>query len=179
MSLSAQLKIRLAQSNDALCLGALATQVFFDTYATSGINADLASEAKQNYSEEVFGGRLASSEVRIAVAEVGSNLAGFIDVQSNSLCPVSSVFGPEVLRLYIQGPFQRRGLGQALLKHAEDGAQSQGEKAIWLTAWVGNARALAFYPQAGYEMVGTMEYIINGKTYENYVFSKRLHLRGA
>jgi ribosomal protein S18 acetylase RimI-like enzyme len=179
MPLSTKFQIRRARSTDALCLGALATHVFFDTYATNGINPDLAIEAREHYSEGVFASRLESSEVEITVAETGSNLAGFIDIQNKSICPVSSVAGPEVLRLYIQGPFQGRGLGQLLLRHAEDRAKAQGEKAIWLTAWVGNTRALGFYPHAGYERVGTMEYVISGKAYENHVFAKQLSISGA
>jgi ribosomal protein S18 acetylase RimI-like enzyme len=179
MSLSEPFEIRSAHPNDALCVGALATQVFFDTYATNGINPDLAIEAKDHYSEEVLARRLASSEVEITVAEVKGNLAGFIDVQNSSCCPTSSITGPEVLRLYIQRPFQGKGLGRALLKHAEERARVQGAKAIWLTAWVGNTRAVAFYPLAGYEKVGAMEYLISGKVYENHVFAKRLHVSGA
>ena len=179
MSSFAQLEIRAARSSDALCLGALATQVFLDTYATSGIDADLANEAKEHYSEEAFARRLSSSEVEIVVAEIEGKLVGFIDVQRNSICPVSSVAGPEVLRLYVQGPFQRRGLGQALLRHAEHRAQARSAEAIWLTAWVGNTRAAVFYPQAGYNRVGTMEYIISGNAYENHVFAKRLPVSGA
>lgn len=179
MSTCAQLEIRSARPTDALCLGALATQVFFDTYATSGINSDLANEAKQQYSENVFAERIALPHVELAVAEIAGNLIGFIDVQSHSIGPNSSFAGPEVLRLYVQAPFQGQGIGQALLRHAERRAQVQGAEAIWLTAWVGNTRAVAFYPRAGYEKVGTMAYIINGKPYENHVFAKRLPSSGA
>jgi len=54
MSSSAQFEFRPAMPCDALCLSALATQVFFDTYATAGINSDLANEAKEHYSEEAY-----------------------------------------------------------------------------------------------------------------------------
>jgi diamine N-acetyltransferase len=178
MSSTSELEIRSARPTDALCLSALAAQVYFDTYATSGINADIANEAKEHYSEEVFARRLSSSEVAIAVAEIGGNLVGFIDIQTNSTCPVLSVTGPEILRLYIQFPFQHQGLGQALLKYAEDRAQAQGAQAIWLTTWVLNTRAVAFYPQAGYERVGSTQYLINSKAFENDVFAKRLSLSG-
>lgn len=179
MSLPAPLGIRPARPADALCLGALATQVFFDTYATSGINPDLVNEAREHCSAEVFSRRLGAARVEIDVAELGGNLVGFIDVQHDGACPVSSVVGPEVLRLYIQRPFQGQGLGRALLRHAEDRAMAQGEKALWLTAWVGNTRAVGFYPQAGYGRVGAMQYIISGKAYENHVFAKRLQAGGA
>jgi GNAT superfamily N-acetyltransferase len=179
MSRLAKFEIRSATPADALCLGALATQVFFDTYATSGINADLASEAKEHYSESAFARRLASSAVEISVVEIAGKLVGFIDLQRPSVCPVPAVIGPEVLRLYVQAPFQGRGLGRALLGHAEDRARAQGARVVWLTAWVGNSRALTFYPSAGYQKVGTTPYVINGKSYENDVFAKQLDQSGA
>ncbi len=50
---------------------------------------------------------------------------------------------------------------------------------MWLTAWVGNLRAVAFYPLAGYRKVGTTQYVINGKPYENHVFAKQFPTSGA
>ena len=178
MPLPAEFHIRLAVPADALCLGALATQVFFDTYATGGINAALAIEASEHHSAEVFASRLASQDVDILVAEVGGNMVGFADLQYNSNCPVPSITGPEVLRLYVQGPFQNQGLGRALLASAESRALAKGAHVVWLTAWVGNTRATAFYPRAGYEQAGTTAYFISGKAYENHVFAKRLSASG-
>jgi len=179
MSLAAQFELRHADPRDALCLGALATQVFLDTYATSGVNSDLANEALEHYSEGAYANRLAAPEVEIGVAEVGGNLAAFIDMQMNANCPVPDVVGPEILRLYVQAPFQGQGVGRALLQYAEQLAQARGYRAIWLAAWVGNARAVAFYPAAGYGKVGITQYVINGKNYENHVFAKQLRDRGA
>ena len=87
-----------------------------------------------------------------------------------------TTIGPEVLRLYVQAPFQRKGLGRTLLQAAEARAHSLGAPSIWLTAWVGNTGALAFYPEVGYVDVGTTEYAINGKNYENRVFAKALRI---
>ncbi len=39
-----QAHLRTGVPDDALCIGVLATQVFLDTYATSGIRPDLAYE---------------------------------------------------------------------------------------------------------------------------------------
>jgi ribosomal protein S18 acetylase RimI-like enzyme len=179
MSVASPFQIRAARSADALCLAALSTQVFLDTYATDGINPDHANEVKDHHAEEVFGVRLKEPEVEITVAELNGNLVGFIDVQYGSTCPASSVIGPEVLRLYIQQPFQNKGLGHALLEHAEESARVQEAEAIWLTTWVANTRAVAFYPRVGYKRVGATQYIISGKAYENHVFAKQLTVSGA
>ena len=179
MSPPAETELRFAVHSDALCLSALATQVFFDTYATNGINSDLANEARENYSEVAFAGRLASPEVQITVVEAEGNLIGFIDVQSKSACPVPEIVGPEILRLYIQAPFQNQGIGKKLLNRIEQQSLEQGAKAIWLTAWVNNTKAVAFYSLVGYKNVGATRYIINGIGYENYVFAKQLSGGGA
>ena len=44
------LRGRVAQPTDAVCIAALATQVFLDTYATDGLRPDLAREAFAVYS---------------------------------------------------------------------------------------------------------------------------------
>ncbi len=174
MPLPATITFRPGTQSDALCLSALATQVFLDTYATSGINADLANEASQLYSLSAFESRLRNRDSEITIAEAGGYLVGFLDLELDSTCPVAEVLGPEVLRVYVQAPFQRKGLGKALLQGAEARAQVLGAQFLWLTAWVGNAGALAFYPTVDYKDVGNMQYVINGKSYENRVFAKAL-----
>jgi ribosomal protein S18 acetylase RimI-like enzyme len=164
---------RPATLEDALTLSVLATQVFLDTYATSGINIDLAKEVTTVYSTRAFQQRLQAPSVEITVAAAGENLVAFLDLDSTSKCPVLSVHGLEVLRLYVQAPFQRSGVGKALMSIAERKAFEQHVGNVWLTAWSGNARALAFYPALGYRDVGSTQYIIEGKAYENRVFAKR------
>ena len=174
MPQSTNIAIRIATQSDAVCLSVLATQIFLDTYATHGINSDLANEALEQYSSEVFVARLGDPRIEIHVAESEGNLIGLIDIEFDSTCPIKNISGPEVLRLYVQAPFQRRGVGRALLNYAEYRAQSLRAPSIWLTAWVGNAGALAFYPCVGYKDAGVTQYVINGKEYENRVFVKAI-----
>jgi hypothetical protein len=52
----------------------------------------------------------------------------------------------------------------------------EGIELVWLTAWVGNLRARAFYSSIEYTDVGRTDWIESGNTYENRVFVKRLSL---
>jgi len=165
---------RPGKPGDELCLSVLAMQVFLDTYAARGIRADLAREALNVYSAEVFASRLADLAVELTVVESDEYAVAFSDVCLASVCPVQGIVGPEVLRLYVQGPFQRQGIGQALLKQVEARARHAGASHVWLTAWIGNTGALAFYPAAGYKSVGTTQYVIEGQAYENRIYAKSL-----
>ena len=170
---------RTAAPDDALTLSVLATQVFLDTYATRGVDTDLAKEASVIYSEAEFLTRLQDPSVEITVAQDGNYLIGFLDLTSGTRCPVGKVEGLEVFRLYVQAPFQRHGVGRQLMALAELKAIERKSPHLWLTAWSGNTRALAFYPSLGYEDVGATPYVIEGKEYENCVFIKRVALSAA
>ncbi len=110
---------RTATPDDALTLSVLATQVFLDTYATRGVNIDLAKEVSAVYSPGAFEKRLQEPGVEISLATSGDYLVAFLDLDSTTKCPVSSVHGIEVLRLYVQSPFQRSGVGRDLMLLAE------------------------------------------------------------
>jgi GNAT superfamily N-acetyltransferase len=159
---------------DELCVSVLAMQVFLDTYATHGIRPDLAREALSVYGLDGFALRLRDPDVHIIVTETNGCVIAFIDLSLRSACPAPGIEGLEVLRLYVQAPFQRQGIGRALLKFAEQHARERGDRHVWLTAWVGNTGAIAFYPAAGYADVGATQYVIEGEAYENRVFAKRL-----
>ena len=74
----------------------------------------------------------------------------------------------------MQPPFQRRGVGRLLLSRAEALARAGGSATLWLTAWLGNARALAFYRSQGYRELGSTIYAFEAEQYENRVFAKSL-----
>ena len=166
---------RPADAADAPCLSALATQVFFETYATSGIRIALVREAESQFSVPAFVERLRRPEGRTTLAERDGHLIAFAEIVLGArhlLVPQGKV--AELTRLYVQSPFQRRGVGRRLLRHAEASASSEGASTLWLTAWVGNARALAFYASQGYEPLGSTPYTFEGEVFENTLFAKAL-----
>lgn len=197
--------LRPATAADALCLGVLATQVFLDTYATQGISAELAQEALDGYGPAFFAQRLARADVRLWVAghavprpghgvdapcagpDAPDHLVAFVELQAHSPCPVrGSAADLELVRLYVQQPFQGQGVGRRLLRLAEHDARQQfaqrdGQDAclqvaqdeaprLWLTAWDGNTRARAFYSRCGWADVGATTHVIQGVGYANRVF---------
>ena len=78
---------RRATTEDALCLGVLATQVFLDTYAPQGIRPDLAREALACYSPEVMAAHLADPNVHFVLAESDGHLVAFLELALNRPSP--------------------------------------------------------------------------------------------
>jgi hypothetical protein len=53
-------------------------------------------------------------------------------------------------------------------------AARAGACMLWATVWVGNERALGFYPRRGYEALGSPIYTFQGETHGNRLFGKAL-----
>lgn len=170
-----ELRFRLATAIDVPCLSALATQVFLETYATSGIRVAFVREVESHFSVEAFERLLAHPGRRILLVERAGHLIAFAEVAlaaRHALVP--QVRAAELTRLYVQSPFVRRAVGRRLLARVEGLARAEGASTLWLTAWVGNQRALGFYASQGYDELGSTDYMFEGEAYENRLFAKAL-----
>ena len=165
---------RKATPDDALCISVLGMQVYLDTYAPQGIRRLIAEDALHNFSPPIIAEVMAKPDTTFIVVETNQHMVGFAQLTAHAkheLVPFADA--TELNRLYIQEKFTRRGLGRTLLAQAEKAAHTSGASALWLSAWIGNARALGFYSSQDYEDVGSTLYTFHGEHYENRLFVKR------
>jgi GNAT superfamily N-acetyltransferase len=170
-----ELVFRPAEAHDALCLGVLGTQVFLDTYATGGIRPSLAREARTHFSTDAMQRLFDTPDAEVLLAECKNHLVGFAQLSHGQRHALVAAHSPvELARLYVQRPFTGCGVGRALLRRAQAHVAAKGADVMWLTAWVGNARALAFYAREGYSEQGVTSYEFEGEAYENRLFARQL-----
>ncbi|MFG5408783.1 hypothetical protein ABXN37_12665 [Piscinibacter sakaiensis] len=151
--------VRPAGPDDALCLGVLAPRVFLETYAPEGVRPALAREVLATLSPAAFDAALADPASRLFVAEHAPHRVGFVHLVLGAVPPGPPLAHPaEVLRL----------------ARAEAAAAAAGARHVWLTAWVGNLRARAFYAARGYADRGAADHWIEGERFENRLFVKAL-----
>ena len=149
--------------------------MFLDTYAMDGIRPSLAREVLHHLSTGAIARSLADPAKVFLVAERAGHLIGFAEltIGATHLCagPGATV---ELGRLYVQRAFAGKGVGTMLLARSEALARARGARSLWLTAWVGNRRALAFYARRGYVDAGATMYEFEGEAYENRVLVRPL-----
>jgi ribosomal protein S18 acetylase RimI-like enzyme len=167
--------LRDARPEDALVIGVLATQVFLDTYATAGVRPALAREVLAHFSTEAINALLAQPQTRFVLAEREGHLLGFVQLGFGARhALVVAEPAAEVQRLYVQARFNGQGVGKALIGAAAARAVAAGARALWLTAWVGNAHALAWYRRQGWQERGSTDYVFENERFENRVFERPL-----
>lgn len=172
--------LRPATPDDALCLGVLGLQVFLDTYATGGIRPTLAREVLAQFSTDAMHQLIARPNGWLCVTEVDAHLVGFAQMAFGVPQDLVQAARPaELERLYVQEPFTRQGIGSALIRRCEQDAADAGADVLWLSPWVHNARALAFYAQHGYQDRGATWYAFEAERHENRVLVKPLVARTA
>ena len=99
-------------------------------------------------------------------------MVGFAQVTfgaQHELAPAGSQ--SELLRLYVQEPFAGAMLCTKLLAQAERIASANRATVLWLTPWVHNQRALAFYARRGYIDCGLTCFTFEGESHMNRVFA--------
>lgn len=166
-------QLRPGTPQDDTTIAALAIQVYLDTYAIEGIRPDIAREALRDHSPQAYLARLHRAGSRFVLAEIGTGLVGFAEVDLTAEPgPDTGTDGAELVRLYVQPAFQRARVGSMLLAAAEDVARASKAPALWLTAWEGNQRARDFYAARGYADVGETFHVIEGQRFGNRVFRR-------
>lgn len=115
--------------------------------------ADLA-EFMAGFTPDAWAAELAQSDLAIRLAEEAGALIGFAKVSDVGL-PVSPTgLALELRQLYLASAAQGRGVADALTHWVLDQARARGAGEIYLSVYVDNERAKAFYARHGFVDIG-------------------------
>lgn len=77
-------------------------------------------------------------------------------------------------RIYILIDFIPMKIGQQFLTFVEEKAKELKVDTLWLSVYIKNNRAIRFYERNEFKNVGELNFMVNGKEYENFVMSKNI-----
>lgn len=157
--------IRKANKSDCINLAALSLEVWLQTYSVDGIRTENSKFALSAFTETYFKKILFESKYRLLVCTEGVYLRGYVLVNLNSHFE-SEENGFEIEKLYVQGPFQGRGIGKKLLSAIKT---RYGNK-FWLYTWVRN-KSMKFYKKNGFQDIGQYKFKLGNDTIENRVLA--------
>ena len=77
-------------------------------------------------------------------------------------------------RIYILEDFIPLKIGQQILEFIIETAQNLEFESVWLSVYIKNNRAIRFYEKNHFKKVGGLDFLVNGKKYENFVLLKTI-----
>jgi len=151
--------LRPAVEADLPRIAALARWVWLDSYAEAGVSASFAGYLDQAFDLAAL--RQSLQREPMWLVEDGESLQAWAELDG-SAAPDKI----ELSRLYVAPPRHGRGLGARLLQHVRE---VHPRRALWLSAWEGNAGALRFYRREGAQLLGETWFELDGQRHRNEV----------
>jgi ribosomal protein S18 acetylase RimI-like enzyme len=151
----------------------LAREVFAATYGAAIEAKALGRYLSKAFSEAMLMTELAKPEAYVWGAWMGERLAGFSQVARGETpeC-VSAQEALEVVRLYVAGAYQGKGVAGQLMTETIKAAAQQGKGSLWLYVWERNERAVRFYRKWGFERVGEADLIFEGVRFHDLILER-------
>lgn len=168
--------IRPLQEQDIPALAALAAKTYAETFGHSMTREQLEAQVRETRSEACFRSAIQTDTILVALVE--QQLAGYLQLGSIQ-GGVRGGFrggvrghiqgvqpGPRDLAVhavYIHADHQGQGLGRALMDAAFDHPRCQQAENVFIDVWEENKRALNFYVNYGFKIVGARDVTANGE----------------
>ncbi len=168
--------IRPATTADADALAAFGERTFREAFGPDNRPEDVDVYVRATYSAERQGAEIANPDRITFVGESDGVLAAFAQLRANGSTP-GCVNGPapiELLRFYVDRPWQGRGVAHALMDAVVAAARARGARTLWLGVWERNPRAIAFYGKHGFRDVGCQPFKLGGDDQTDRVMARAL-----
>lgn len=146
-----ELHVRRATEKDAEALAAVGSASFSTAYGPGSNPEDIADHLHRHFRAEVIRDAMANTDCDYWLAEMGGEPVGLAKTRRDrSPAGLPRPGCLELELLYVAPAFQRRGVGHALLDHAEDIAAEGDFGGIWLSVWEDADWAVSFYRKRGF-----------------------------
>jgi len=146
---------RRALPEDAEPLLEFAGRTYYETFAPLNTSPNMQAYMTTAFNPAQFKKEFEDPQATFLVAEIDSKLAGYAKLLEGEAPQCVTGDAPiELVRFYIDVPWQGSGLASALMEECLDVARQEGFKTVYLGVWEKNERAKAFYRKWEFERVG-------------------------
>jgi ribosomal protein S18 acetylase RimI-like enzyme len=169
--------IRRCTVDDAATMASLAARLFAETYGPTHPEPELSRYLARSFSVGGIREEIAASGVTMFLAEDSEGRAIAYAYMRSSPEPPTGVDGAravEIVRFYVDGTVQGRGLGAALMEECFKDARRVGADVIWLQVWKEAPWAIGFYARMGFSVVGSALFYFGDQIGNDHVMARAL-----
>ena len=169
--------VRQCTVADATTLSTLSARLFTETYGPTHPEPELSRYLARSFAVEGIRSAIADDGVAMLIAENSEGRAIAYAYIRASPDPPSGVQGQrvfEIVRFYVDGAFQGRGVGATLMRESLDETKRRGADAVWLQVWKEAPWAVGFYERMGFTVVGSAKFYFGEQIGDDHVMAKSL-----
>ena len=168
-------KVRKAELNDLPALRKLAIAVYTITFESASSPEDFKAYMDEAFSEDKIKNEFHERGSQFFVATENSTMTGYARVRENP--EVNHLLGKnniELQRLYVDIPWQGKGVANQLMAVCESFAQNLKKDWIWLGVWEHNPKAQHFYKKLGYEKFSEHTFMMGNDAQTDWLMKKKI-----
>jgi ribosomal protein S18 acetylase RimI-like enzyme len=172
--------IRRCTRDDAETIASLGARLFVQAYGPTHPEPERSRYLAKAYSVDVIGEAIDGEGSSVFVVEdpPGAPIAYAHMISTTEIPPgVDGRQAFEIVRFYVDGSQQGRGVGAMLMNHCCDFATRMGADVIWLQTWSQASWAIGFYLRLGFEIRGKKPFYFGGRIDEDHVMALSLETR--
>ena len=172
--------IRRCTVEDAAIVASLGARLFTETYGPTHPEPELSRYLARSFAVDDTRDAIAASDVTMLLAEEqdGSPI-GYAFLRSSPTPPkgVKGTRVVEIVRFYVDGRVQGRGIGAALMKECFSDAQRRGADVVWLQVWKEAPWAVGFYQRMGFTAVGSAPFYFGDQVGDDHIMAQEVQRR--
>ncbi len=170
MSGGAGWTLREAGAADAAALALVGAATFLESFAGVIDGDAIIGHCARHHQADAYAALLnGGARAWLVEASDGGAPLGYALVGQPDLA-VAQDGDVELKRIYSLSRFHGSGMGAALMAEAVKAAA--GYQRLLLGVYHGNARALAFYKKQGFTQIGTRQFQVGPRLYDDYILAR-------
>lgn len=168
-----QITIQLVNSEEVALLASLARRTFVDAFGRYNNEADMDHYLNDRLSIPAMNKELHTESSFFYFARIATTIVGYLKINIDEAQnePMGSD-GLEIERIYIDEPYQGKGIGQELIRFTEQKASEWGKNTLWLGVWDRNPGAIKLYERNGFVPFGSHDFQL-GEDLQTDILMKR------
>ncbi len=168
--------IRKAIIDDLETLAQIGAATFLESYIEEIDGQAMITHCAHEHSVSAYRAYLAAPKTVcwLAVYRATRAPVGYAMITTPDLPVEIETEDIELKRIYVLSRFHRRGIATALLDQGLETARAAGAHRLLLGTYEDNHRATAFYKRHGFQTIGTRQFNVGGKLYDDIVMAKSL-----
>jgi ribosomal protein S18 acetylase RimI-like enzyme len=167
--------IRHCTVDDAPTLSALSARLFTETYGPTHPEPELSRYLARSFAVEGIRAAIEEDGVAMLIAENPEGRAIAYAYIRASPDPPAGVSGDrvfEIVRFYVDGNYQGRGVGAALMQQSVEETSRRGADSVWLQVWSEAPWAIGFYERMGFTVVGAAKFYFGEQIGDDHVMAR-------